>query len=177
MYELIENFSDFTFDDLLEIIDFEQRSVTVYGKTYPQPRLTSWYGPVDYTYSNLTWEARDLPPLLLELQKEVEDYVGEQLPTVLANLYRDGSDKIGWHSDDEEIFGADVLIASLSFGEPRDFKLRRKDRTEKADLTLRHGSLLIMKRGMQRSWEHSLPARKKVDCPRINLTFRTLARE
>lgn len=174
MHEFIENFTDVTLDQLRNAIEFEQRSVTVYGKRYPQPRLTAWYGPVDYTYSNLTWEARELPPLLLELQEAVQAHVGERLPTVLANLYRDGSDKIGWHADDEELFGEDAVIASLSFGAARDFKLRRKDRSEQLDLTLTHGSLLVMPRGMQRTWEHSLPARKRVTEPRINLTFRSL---
>lgn len=172
---LIPDFTDVTYEDLLEVIDFQQRSVTVYGKSYPQPRLTCWYGPIPYTYSNLTWEARELPPLIKELQLKIEELTGKEFPTVLANLYRDGSDKISWHSDDEPLFGYDPCIASLSFGAERDFFLRHKaDNSIKEQFLLTDKSLLIMNEGTQSNWEHALPARKRVQEPRINLTFRPL---
>ena len=172
----IANFTDVTMDELREAIEFEHRSVRVYGKVHPQPRLTAWYAPVEYTYSGLTWPARELPPLLERLRREVEEYAEVELPTVLANLYRNGTDKVGWHSDDEPLFGADPVIASLSFGATRTFQMRRKaDRTNKMSFELENGSLLIMPRGTQPHWEHALPVRKRVSKPRINLTFRSLS--
>jgi hypothetical protein len=48
----------------------------------------------------------------------------------LLNLYRSGRDAIGWHSDDEALFGLRPVIASVSLGERagmrRDFFLRRR---------------------------------------------------
>jgi alkylated DNA repair dioxygenase AlkB len=174
--ELIEQFVEMDFEELRSLLAFEQRMIVVYGKEHPQPRLTAWYGPVSYTYSNLQWGARELPSALLKsLQEKVEAHVGCKLPTMLANLYRDGSDRIGWHADDEPLFGDDPVIASLSFGAARDFKMRRKvDHKEKLSFALTDGSLLVMPAGTQREWEHSLPKRARVSEPRINLTFRPL---
>ena len=50
---------------------------------------------------------------------------GERFNSVLLNLYRDGQDSMGWHSDDESELGPAPAIASLSLGEPRRFLLRR----------------------------------------------------
>lgn len=54
------------------------------------------------------------------------DVTGVEFNSVAANLYRDGHDSIGWHSDDEPIMGKNPTIASLSFGEERIFELRKK---------------------------------------------------
>lgn len=175
MLDLIPRATDVTFEDLLEVIAFEQRSVTVFGKVYPQPRLTKWYGPVPYAYSNLRWEAEEMPELLKRLRDIAQERAGCELPTCLANLYRNGRDKVGWHSDDEDLFGSDPVIASFSFGCARDFKVRPKgDTSGTQTLSLEPQSLLIMPSGFQSTHEHSLPARKRVSEPRINLTFRPL---
>ncbi len=158
--------------DLLDTIKWEQRSVTVYGKTYPQPRLTKWYADVPYRYSNLTWEAAPLPPLVEELRVTVEEMTGHTFNSVLCNLYRSVQDTIGWHADDEPIFGGDPIVASLSFGAGRTFKLRHKqDPKNLHSFYLGDGTLLVMSRGVQKDWEHSVPRCKKEGI-RINLTFR-----
>jgi alkylated DNA repair dioxygenase AlkB len=171
----VERFTDLSLETLRDIIPFAQHSVRVWGKQYPQPRLTAWYGPVDYTYSNLTLSAKELPPILEALRARVEAEAGVAFDTVLANLYRDGQDKIGWHADDEPLFGEDPIIASVSLGATRTFKMRRKDNHKiQKSFELTHGSLLIMPVGTQQNWEHCLPPRKRVTEPRINLTFRPL---
>lgn len=173
--QLIENFVHLDVTTLLEVIPFQQKSIIVFGKTHPQPRLTAWFGPCAYTYSHLTWEPQELPERLLEVKSAVEEYCECEFPTMLANLYRDGNDKVGWHSDDEPLFGSDPIIASLSFGAARDFILRRKDdHSVKEKFKLTHGSLLVMPKGTQTAWEHCLPKRKRVSEPRINFTFRPL---
>lgn len=155
-----------------DLIDWQQRSVTVYGKTHPQPRLTRWYGPVPYVYSNLRWEADPLPAALDKLLKAVEAKTGESFNCVLCNLYRSGSDCVGWHSDDEPLFGSDPIIASLSFGATRAFKLRSKTTGEVETYDLTNKSLLLMGRGIQPAWEHTLPRTAKPVGERVNLTFR-----
>ena len=170
----VPSYTTLTFDEALDAIAFEQRDVTVFGKTHPQPRLTAWYGPVAYTYSGLTWAPAPMPDPLRGLSERFEEEYGELATTVLANLYRDGSDRMGWHRDDEAIFGGDPWIASISLGETRTFRMRTRDRSSAHDIELEHGSLLIMPRGIQRLWEHCVPPRKKRPGARINLTFRTL---
>ena len=82
---------------------------------------------------------------------------------------------MGWHSDDEPELGRAPVIASLSLAAARDFTLRRRATTRQAhSLLLQHGSLLIMKAGMQSRWQHALPRRARVTEPRINLTFRRI---
>jgi alkylated DNA repair dioxygenase AlkB len=102
----------------------------------------------------------------------VESHCGETFNSVLANLYRDGRDSVGWHSDDEPALGAEPVIASVSLGVARMFYMKHK--SEKADwkILLTRGSLLLMKSATQRYWKHALPKDKKIQEPRINLTFR-----
>lgn len=157
---------------LREAIEFEQRSVRVFGRVHPQPRLTAWYGPKPYAYSGLVWPARDLPPLLAGLRDRVEALTGERFDSVLANLYRGGSDCVGWHADDEPLFGPDPVVASLSFGATRRFLLKRRDGSERLRFELTDGSLLVMPRGTQPHWLHSIPRTKRPVGARVNLTFR-----
>jgi len=90
------------------------------------------------------------------------------------NLYHDGNEGMGWHSDDEESLGENNTIASLSLGAERKFLFKHKKTKQTVSLVLEHGSLLIMKDATQANWLHSLPKSKNVTQPRINLTFRTI---
>ena len=161
------------FDQLREAIDFRQLSVRLFGRSVPQPRLVAWYGPCPYTYSGLTLPAAPMPAAVERLRARVEELTGHRFNSVLANLYRDGSDSVSWHSDDEPLFGSDPTIASLSFGQARRFLLRSKRcRAEKIEFDLVDGSLLLMGSGVQADWEHAVPKTKLSVGPRINLTFR-----
>lgn len=157
---------------LRSAVEWAQREVTVYGKVYPQPRLTRWYGEVPYKYSGLSWAPRPMPALIASIRQRVEAASGRPFNSCLCNLYRDGSDCVGYHADDEPLFGGDPIVASVSFGATRTFKLRRNDGTDKREFLLSDGQLLIMGRGIQREWKHSIPKSKKPTGERINLTFR-----
>jgi alkylated DNA repair dioxygenase AlkB len=161
-----------TFEGLAQAIAFEQRSVRVYGVTHPQPRLTKWYGPTPYVYSGLTWEAAELPPVVETLRQAVQAATGGRFNSVLCNLYRDGRDAVGWHSDDEALFGRSPEVASLSFGGARAFQMRHKATRERRSFNLADGDLLYMGRGIQEAWQHCIPRTAKIVAPRINLTFR-----
>ena len=177
MPKLLSGFEDVDFEELRAAIPFEQHQVHVYGKAYDQPRLTKWYGLVPYTYSGLTNPPDAMPPLVEALRRRCEGVVGLELNSVLANLYRDGADTVGWHADDEAIFGGDPVIASLSFGGTRTFKMRLKTNHEtRESFELTHGSLLTMEAGIQHLWEHSVPRTKKPVGPRINVTLRQTIR-
>lgn len=161
-----------TLETLRSAIAFEHRTVRVYGVTHFQPRLTKWYGPWPYTYSGLTWDPCELPPLVESLRQQVEASTGGRFDSVLCNLYRDGRDTVSWHSDDEPLFGQDPEIASLSFGIGRKFQMRHTKTGERQDYTLMDGDLLYMGRGVQQAWQHRVPREAKVSGSRINLTFR-----
>lgn len=156
-------------------IDWQQHSVRIQGNVIPQPRLSSWYGEVFHTYSTL---AHILTPQafsaeLQDVKANVEAIVGAQFNSMLANLYRNGADAIGWHSDNEPELGLDPVIASISLGAERRFDMRRRDdHSRVARLVLEHGSLLVMAGGTQRNWQHAIARTTATIGERINLTFR-----
>lgn len=140
----------------------------------PVPRLTAWQGDVAYTYSGITHPPAPWTPTAQHLR----DLVGEVVPMpngVLGNLYRDGNDSVSWHADDEELFGPEPVIASLSLGAPRRFLLRwNQDVTVKVALVLEPGSLLVMAGTCQERWKHCVPKTTRPVGERINLTFRRI---
>ncbi|GAC1588184.1 MAG: alpha-ketoglutarate-dependent dioxygenase AlkB [Hymenobacter sp.] len=155
---------------------WEQRAIRLYGQLLPQPRLTAWHGDpaARYAYSGLTWEPRPWTPALLGLRQRLEAATGAQFNSVLLNLYRDGRDSMGWHADDEPELGPAPVIASLSLGATRRFRLRPRVGRAHAPvgLDLPSGSLLLMRGPTQRHWQHALPKTTRPIGPRLNLTFR-----
>jgi alkylated DNA repair dioxygenase AlkB len=164
--------------DLLEILNHElqwrQRDIVLFGRRVAQPRLVAWYGDPGcrYTYSGLTLDPRPWHPALLELRRELEQFLGAAFNFVLANAYRDGQDSMGWHSDDEGELGPQPLIASISLGAQRRFLIRRRGHSHSIGLDLEHGSLLVMKGDSQVDFQHCLPKTRKPVGLRINLTYR-----
>lgn len=166
------------FDLLLETINWKQEQISFYGKTYPVPRKTAWYGyeGFDYSYSGIKCTTEIWTKELLEIKTAIEKItLSEDFTSVLLNLYNDGNDKMGWHSDDEKELGINPTIASLSIGETRRFDLKHKQNKDlNYKFELSSGSLLIMRGALQHHWVHQIPVQKKVKNPRINLTFRTI---
>lgn len=156
-------------------IAWEQHHLRIFGRTLASPRLSCWIGDADavYTYSRTRFEPRPWTPLLAMLRAPLRDGCGQDFNSVLCNLYRDGRDSMGWHSDDEPELGAEPTIASLSLGATRRFRLRHKrDPSLRLELDLPAGSLLVMSGATQRNYRHDLPRALRVAEPRLNLTFR-----
>lgn len=160
----------------LKTLDWQQHYIRIFGKTIPQPRLTALYAENEktYSYSNLQLTPTTFTPKLQTLQVLLSGYTGIHFTHCLANLYRDGSDSMGWHADDEPELGKNPVIASLSFGGKRNFQLKHKSRDMKYQLELEHGSLLLMAGTTQEYWKHQLPKTSKPVPPRVNLTFRVI---
>jgi alkylated DNA repair dioxygenase AlkB len=169
--------ADHYFRILYEAIEWQQEQLFVFGRKVSVPRLVAWYGDekLNYRYSGVDHVAWPWNPTLLEIRDRVCEQVSASFNGVLLNLYRDGQDSMGWHSDDEAELGGEPLIASVSLGQERSIQFRRKHRhAEKVSQLLPHGSLLIMQGKSQEQWQHQIPRRKKLDQPRINLTFRKI---
>jgi alkylated DNA repair dioxygenase AlkB len=164
------------FEALQRDVAWRSELITAYGKQFPMPRLTAWYGDpgVSYTYSRILNLPQPWTEVLQALRRRVEAAAGHRFNGVLLNMYRDGNDSISWHSDDEPEFGERPVIASLTFGATRKFRLRHKHRPEleTVEVPLEDGSLLVMAGDTQRCWEHEIRKSKTVSGPRINLTFR-----
>ena len=164
------------FDRLLHELKWGQGSAVLFGRTYKIPRLQAWCGDPDtqYTYSGMRLTAAPWTATLSELKSRIARAIDAPFNSVLANLYRDGGDGVGWHSDDERDLGIDPVIGSLSLGATRRFQLRHRTRRDLpiVNLDLEHGSLLIMAGQMQTHWRHQIPKTKAPVGARINLTFR-----
>jgi alkylated DNA repair dioxygenase AlkB len=161
--------------DLLQQTRFEQPEIRMMGKSLRTPRLVAWYGDEPYGYSGLVHPSRPWTPILDALRALASRLAQSPFNGVLLNLYRDGSDSMGWHSDDEPELGANPVVASLSLGATRRFRLRHKrDRSLSFGLDLSHGSMLVMSGPIQHHWQHALPKTARAVGARLNLTFRWL---
>ena len=159
---------------LLETVPWEVEEITIFQKVIPCPRLTAWYGDegAGYMYSGIPHEPLPWTAELKALRDEVSAATGARFNSALLNRYRGGEDSVSWHRDDEPELGRDPVIASLSLGATRRFKLRHLATKETHSLDLSDGSLLLMSGPSQREWEHCLTKTKRAVGERINLTFR-----
>lgn len=164
---------------LIQKIDWRQNTIRMYGKQSLVPRLEAWYGDKgkSYSYSGITMNPTPWSEDILQIKMAIEERTMTSFNSVLINYYRNGKDRVAWHSDDEKELGPNPVIASVSFGEERKFKLRHKKHKEnglRAEISLKHGSLLMMKGETQHHWMHEIPRTTKPIGPRINLTFRKI---
>lgn len=164
-------------DALWTGVEWSQHHVHIAGRRIPSPRLSAWYGDpgARYAYSGETYEPLPFDPVLGEIRDSVARAVGHEFNSVLLNAYRNGSDSMGWHRDDERELGPRPVIASVSLGATRRFRLRHRDASvESVALDLPHGSLLVMDRETQANWRHAVPKTRRPVGLRINLTFRRI---
>jgi alkylated DNA repair dioxygenase AlkB len=141
------------------------------------PRLVAWHGDpgTAYTYSGTLHEPLPWTPVLQSIRDRVQGLTGHSFNSVLLNRYRDGRDGMGWHADDERELGRDPVIASVSLGATRRFKLRhRRLREAVATIGLAHGDLLLMAGPTQHAYVHAVPKTTRPVDERVNLTFRLL---
>ena len=165
------------FNIFLKQIEWQQDDIKLFGKTYAQPRLTALYGDAgaSYSYSGITMFPRPMFSELIQLKQAIEKVTHQKFNVVLLNLYRDGRDSNGWHSDDEKELGINPIIASVSLGIERTFQFKHKQNLNvRRNLILQEGSLLVMKGNTQHFWKHQIAKTKKIISPRINLTFRLI---
>jgi alkylated DNA repair dioxygenase AlkB len=165
--------------ELQATIPWETHRIRIYGREVDSPRLSCWIGDEDatYVYSRTRFEPRPWTPALLALRERLEMACGAPFNSVLANLYRNGHDSMGWHSDNESELGQQPVIASLSLGAVRRFRLKPRRADGARDIhaiELGHGSLLRMAGDTQRLYLHDLPKTSASVGPRLNLTFRQL---
>ena len=152
---------------LMQNIQWEKDEVIIFGKHITTKRKVAWYGDSEYlyTYSNATKRALEWTKELFELKQMVEKYAETKFNSCLLNLYHNGNEGMGWHSDDEKSLGKNNTIASLSFGAERKFSFKHKQTKQIVSLVLEHGSLLVMKGDTQSNWLHSLPKSKNITQP------------
>lgn len=163
---------DAAFDHLSAAIAWEHNDIMLFGRTTKLPRLTCWMGEAEYTYSGVRNTGHRMPQHLATIRAMLAAETGTSFNSCLANFYRDGSDSIGYHSDDEPELGSRPTIASVNLGSPRRFVLRSIVTGDRWSVELGGGDLLVMAGESQSDYRHAVPKTKRVVGPRINLTFR-----
>jgi len=163
---------------------WRQETIILWGKQHLQPRLSAWYADTDtkYAYSGLMLAEREWTATLQQIREDVEAATGLRYNSVLLNLYRDGQDSMGWHSDDETELGINPAVASLSLGATRLFRFRHRFRHHGAAaqksvaVELTDGSLLLMAGPTQHYWQHGIAKVRAETGARLNLTFRKITK-
>lgn len=161
--------------ELLKMHTWRQDTIKIFGREILQPRLSAWHGDPAalYTYSSLQLQPEPWTDTLLHIKSRIEKVTKTSYNSVLLNLYRDGQDSMGWHSDDEKELRENPVIASLTFGEARIFHFRHRfQKSLRHKITLENGSLLLMSGKTQHYWQHQVPKTKRKIAERMNLTFR-----
>ncbi|MEO7977980.1 alpha-ketoglutarate-dependent dioxygenase AlkB [Flavobacterium sp.] len=178
---LIDNFfskeeSDYYYETLLHQTKWREYEMELFDKTVTVPRMISWYAEKENT--GTLESSSDWPDELLAIRDRVENETNLHFNAVLLNLYRNGKDGVSWHSDKEDNTGKNPIIASVTFGETRMFRLRHKFRKEipQVNIPLHHGSFLLMAGTTNSFWQHQVPKTARDVLPRINLTFRRVNR-
>lgn len=168
--------ADRLFADFYRTLAWQEESILIFGKWCKVPRLMCWYGDPEavYRYSGVAHQPLSWTSALWSVKVQIETFSRCAFNSVLANLYRDGRDSMGYHADNEKELGIDPVIASLSLGDSRLFRLHHKKRRENLDIVLEHGDLLIMAGALQHHWVHALPKTRQAKNSRINLTFRRI---
>lgn len=154
------------FDELANVLHWRQRSVTMYERRLPEPRLTAW------------WVQSDGPEPLAVLASAralLAAHYGEAFDSIGFNYYRDGSDSVAWHGDRHRHTVANPVVAIVSAGAPRPFRLRPRGGGPSHVFRLGNGDLFVMGGACQHDWEHTVP-KVPVAAPRLSITFRHGAR-
>lgn len=175
---LSPEYADELFAQLLKAPEWCVERMVMFGRPLLAPRLSAFYGEpgVAYRYSGVVRPATGWPEGLRHVAEALAASVGWRFNYVLATRYRHGDDRLGWHADDERELGREPVIASLSLGATRMFRVRPRRGGASVGCALAHGSLLLMWGASQRDYKHAVPRTAKPVGERVNLSFRWIDR-
>lgn len=162
------------FTTLQQELLWQQPQLRLFGHSIRIPRQQVWMGDSHcrYRYSGVTFEPDPWHPIVKKITSWVNQQLNQRFNCVLLNLYLNGGEHMGWHSDDEPELGPSPDIASLSLGQARRFDLKHKNLQHQLNLTLADGDLLLMQGPCQQYWVHRVPKQAQANSGRLNLTFR-----
>ena len=173
--------SDNAIENIMSSVDFlpdEKSAIKIFGKVTNIPRKQCAYGDegTSYKFSGINVDGKtwDDVPVLNQIKEFIHSELKIPVNFVLVNLYKNGDDYIGYHSDDEKDLDGKYPIISLSFGATRSFLVKHKVSGKVSEYELSDNSCILMEPPCQKLYKHSVPKRKKIKKPRINLTFRVV---
>jgi alkylated DNA repair dioxygenase AlkB len=159
--------ADEVFDELTSTLSFRQRTgVRMYDRIVDEPRLSAW------------WRAErgdpEPMPLLADMRRVLAARYREPFDSIGFNLYRNGDDSVAWHGDRHRHVVTNPVIAIVSVGAPRPFRLRPRGGGQSLSWSLGNGDLFVMGGACQHTWEHTVPKVRLTTGPRLSITFRSV---
>lgn len=156
--------ADEVFAELVRRVPWRQGRRRMYERTVDDPRLSRWYRADD-----------ELPhPVLLTVRTALEQRYHTVFGGVGLNFYRDGRDSVAFHRDRELRQLDDTVVAVLTLGGQRPFRLRPSGGGHSTLFVPGSGDLLVMGGACQARWEHGVP--KVAEAPaRISASWRWAA--
>ena len=169
---LVKQYLDY--DEAVEFYQYAKRNFDwkQRGTRYVEPRLTCAFGKT-YAYSNVVWNNSAWDPAVKAIRDRLVGDTKVPFNQCLANAYVNGQQSIGWHADDEASLGNNPIIATLSFGQTREFRVRQGAHGLGRSMMLRNGDLIVMQGTMQRYYQHAI-LKEDVHGGRVSLTFRVV---
>jgi alkylated DNA repair dioxygenase AlkB len=154
--------ADELFARLLAETPWRGRTVHMYDRVLPEPRLTHRW---------LLDDGPAPPEDLLWMAEVLSDRYRVRFTQIGVNLYRDGSDSVAWHGDRVARELPEAVVALVSLGATRPFRLRPAGGGPSVLYRPGPGDLLVMGGSCQRTWQHSVPKCRGAG-PRISVQFR-----
>jgi alkylated DNA repair dioxygenase AlkB len=158
--------ADALFAELVDELPWRQGRRWMYEREVDDPRLTT----------GLDADAMASYPVLADITAFLGRRYGGAFSSCWLNLYRDGRDSVAWHGDRVARDRLTALVAIVSIGERRPFRLRPKGGGPSIGFELGRGDLLVMGGTCQRTWDHGVPKVARAG-PRMSLTFRPVGQE
>lgn len=155
--------ADEIFDELVRTAPWRERTVPMYGRLVPEPRLTAWL--------SVPAHSAELPAAIGAMSSALAAHYGCDFATVSAALYRDGNDSVAYHRDRVRDTFREPLVAIVSLGEARRFSVRPFGGGAARAFNLRGGDLLVMGGACQHRFEHAVPKVAHAG-PRMSVQFR-----
>jgi alkylated DNA repair dioxygenase AlkB len=156
--------ADTLLDTLVTTVPWRQGRRHVYGRMVEDPRLSRWYQASD-----------ELPhPVLAVIRATLSSRYDVTFGAVGLNYYRDGRDSVAPHRDRELRHVDDTLVAIVTVGAARPFRLRPRDGGVSVDVHPGSGDLLVMGGRTQADWEHAVP-KVRTAGPRVSISLRWAA--
>jgi alkylated DNA repair dioxygenase AlkB len=153
------------FDDLATHVPWRSGRQLMYDHLVDTPRL---YGAGRDAVAACALAG----PVIDSMATALSRRYGVLLANVGLNYYRDGRDSVAWHGDRVARDRDAAVIAIVSVGGARPFRLRPRTGGPGHDWRLGGGDLLVMGGTCQRTWRHAVPKVASGAPPRISISFR-----
>ena len=148
--------------ELIEGVAWRTGRRQMYDREVDDPRLSRWWR-----------DPNDVPhPILGAARASICAHYDRELGGVGLNYYRDGADSVAFHRDRELRDPATTLVAIVTLGSQRPFRLRPFGGGPSIDLGPASGDLLVMGGRCQTEWEHGVPKVGRSVGPRVSASWR-----